>query len=176
MDAKLLQNVQRSYAEGRVLSAHPVELVHMLYQVAIDNLNAAIAHLKNRDAFARAYAVSKAEEAVGELVLSLDHSVNAPFTHTLGDLYAYVMQRIVDGHAKQSEQAFREALSILTTLGETWAEVKKRVCSENPAAELSTEEATPELPAAELPADVNDPYAAYSQSVPAAVGSRDWSC
>lgn len=177
MDAKTLQQAQRSYAEGRVLSAHPVELVHMLYQVAIDNLNAAIAHLKNRDAFARAYAVSKAEEAVGELVLSLDHSVNAPFTHTLSDLYGYVMQRIVDGHAKQSEQAFREALSILTTLAETWTEVKRRVCEENPAAEASNEPAAPSEPAAaEVTAEVKDRYAAYSQSLPAAVGSRDWSC
>jgi flagellar protein FliS len=177
MDAKQLQNVQRSYAEGRVLSAHPVELVHMLYQVAIDNLNAAIAHLKNRDAFARAYAVSKAEEAVGELVLSLDHSVNAPFTHTLSELYGYVMQRIVDGHARQSEQAFQEALSILTTLAETWAEVKRRVCSEHPGADASAEPlASPEPVVDEAPAEVSDRYAAYSEALPAAVGSRDWSC
>jgi flagellar secretion chaperone FliS len=172
MDSKTLQQVQRSYAEGQVLSAHPVELVHMLYQVAIDNLNAAIAHLKNRDAFARAYAVSKAEEAVGELVMSLDHSVNAPFTHTLSDLYGYVLQRIVDGHARQSEQAFQEALSILTTLADTWAEVKKRVCE----ADASIEAPAPEPAAADVPAEVNDRYAAYSQGVPAVVGSRDWSC
>lgn len=176
MDAKTLQQAQRSYAEGQVLSAHPVELVHMLYQVAIDNLNAAIAHLKNRDAFARAYAVSKAEEAVGELVLSLDHSVNAPFTHTLGELYGYVVQRIAEGHAKQSEQAFQEAMSILATLAETWAEVKKRVCEENRIADTGNEPQPAEAPAAEPAVQVSDRYAAYSQSLPAAVGSRDWSC
>ncbi len=176
MDTKILERAQRSYVEGRILSAHPTEIVHMLYQVAIDNLNAAIAHLRNRDAFARAYAVSKAEEAVGELVLALDHSVNAPFTRTLADLYAYAMQRIVAGHAEQSEQAFQEALSILTTLGETWAEVKRRVLEQERTTEARSEAQEPE-PKAELPPAVNDPYAAYSESLPAAaVGSRDWSC
>jgi flagellar biosynthetic protein FliS len=176
MDAKTLQQAQRSYAEGQVLSAHPVEIVHMLYHVAIDNLHAAIAHLKNRDAFARAYAVSKAEEAVGELVLSLDHSVNAPFTHTMADLYAYALQRTVEGHSKQSEQAFQEALSILTTLSDTWAEVKRRVCEENHEPEASPEPRVPEPVAVELEEKSKDPYAAYSQSLPVAAGSRDWSC
>ncbi len=176
MDAKILEQAQRSYVEGRILSAHPTEIVHMLYQVAIDNLNAAIAHLRNRDAFARAYAVSKAEEAVGELVLALDHSVNAPFTKTLADLYAYSMQRIVAGHAEQSEQAFREALSILTTLADTWSEVKRRVLEQEHVAEARIE--TPERePAVESPRIVNDPYAAYSENLPAAAAaSRDWSC
>ena len=175
MDAKTLEQAQRSYVEGQILSAPPTEIVQMLYQAAIDNLHAAIVHLRDGDAFARARVVSKSEEAVGELVLALDHSVNAPFTHTLADLYAYVLQRIVAGHAQQSEQAFREALSILTTLAETWAEVKRRVSEENRAADVKNESQEPEA-AAEPAAKVNDPYAAYSQSLPAAVGSRDWSC
>ncbi len=175
MDPKTLEQAQRRYMEGKLFSSHPAEIVHMFYQVAIDNLNAAIAHLKSGEAFARATAVSKAEEAVGELVLSLDHSVNASFTHTLAELYAYAMQRIVEGHAKQSERAFREALSILTTLADTWAEVKRRVCEEMKAADAAMD-AVPETAEPEPRARVNDPYAAYSQNLPVAAGSRDWSC
>ena len=97
---------------------------------------------------------------MGELVLSLDHSVNAPFTHTMADLYAYALQRTVEGHSKQSEQAFQEALSILTTLSDTWAEVKRRVCEENHEPEASPEPRVPEPVAVELDGASKDPYAA----------------
>src|SRR5262249_58543313 len=62
-----------------------------------------IAHLKNGDAFARSAAVTKAEMAIDELLLALDHSVGAAFTRTLADLYDYVLRQIIKGHSQQSE-------------------------------------------------------------------------
>jgi flagellar protein FliS len=170
MDVEAVQQAHRDYAESRVLSAHPVEIVHMLYQVAIDNLNAAIAHLRNRDHFARSYAVTKAQSAIHELILALDHSVNAPFTQTLSDLYHYALQQITNGHGKQSEQAFREALSILTTLSSAWSEVKNRLCGdEAPPHAGSVEEAIESRP------EPMNPYSVYSSSLSNSVLSRDWS-
>ena len=115
-DSQTAQRAHRDYVENRIETAHPVEIVHLLYRVAIDSLNEAVAHLKSGDHFARANAVTRAELAVDELILSLDHSVDAPFTRTLSDLYGYVLRQTVAGHAKKSEQAFREALAVLTTL------------------------------------------------------------
>ena len=129
MDPQTLQRAHRDYLESRILSAHPVEVVHMLYQVAIDNLNAALTHLKSGDRFARATTVSRAQEAVNELRVSLDHSVNASYSHTLAGLYGYVLQQIIAGNARQTEQPFQEALSILTTLFNGLVEgVKDQVC------------------------------------------------
>lgn len=169
-DLQTAQRAHRDYVESKIETAHPVEIVHILYQVAIDSLNTAIAHLRSGDAFARARAVTKAELAVDELILSLDHSVGAPFTKTLSDLYGYVLQQTVTGHAKKSEQAFREALSILTTLSEGWAGVRDQICKDAPRLQL--EEDTPQT----VPSTHNHPYSAYGQSPTlAAIGSRDWS-
>jgi flagellar protein FliS len=172
MDVETVQQAHRDYAESRVLSAHPVEIVHMLYQVAIDNVNAAISHLRNQDHFARSYAVTKAQSAIHELILALDHSVNAPFTSTLSDLYHYSLQQISQGHGKQSEQAFREALSILTTLAAAWAEVKKRLCGDEGSS--PTESAGHPL-AVEAPQESQNPYSEYGSSLSTSVLSRDWS-
>ena len=165
-DVEALQQAHRDYAESRVLSAHPVEIVHMLYQVAIDNLNAAISHLRNRDHFARSQAVTKAQSAIHELILALDHSVNAPFTRTLSDLYHYSLQQITTGHGKQSEQAFREALSILTTLASAWAEVKKRLCGEEASAQA---ESSGHQSAVEALRESLNPYSEYSSSLSTSV-------
>src|SRR5579862_3586564 len=131
MDDRILSLANREYLESRILSTPPTEIVQMLYQVAIDQINTAIDCLKSGDAFARARAVTKAEEAVDELILSLDHSVGASFTKSLADLYAYVLRQIVAGHSRQSEQAFRDALTILTSLADTWTKVRANLAAQN---------------------------------------------
>ena len=42
MDSETTQRLQREYMENRIRAAHPLELVTMLYQVAMDSLNEAI--------------------------------------------------------------------------------------------------------------------------------------
>jgi len=174
MDYESARQAHRDYLESRVLGAHPIEVVEMLYQVAIDNVNLAITHLKAGDALARARAVTKAEQAVDELVLAVNPSVQASFTSTLVDLYHYVLQRIIRGHAQQSEQAFRDALNVLTILAEAWSELKAKEL-EKPEAPAANTALAHDEPAAELepgPA-ANNPYAAYGAAVSS--GSRDWS-
>lgn len=171
MDTETRQRLQREYIENRIRSAHPMELVNMLYDVAIDNLKAAIGYLKTHDRLARSRAVTKAEEAVEELLLALDHSVNAPFTHTLAGLYRYCLKRMIAGHAQESEAAFEEALSVLSTLVVAWREVKEQMCG---TAQTAPEEQEPRQ---NSPVPVKDPYARYRQSsVAAEAQSRDWSC
>jgi flagellar biosynthetic protein FliS len=165
-DPQILDRAHRDYLHSRILTAHPTEIVEMLYQVAIDSLNEAIEHLKTGDHFARSRAITKAEEAVHELAVSLDHTVNAPFTKTLAGLYQYVLTQMVMGNSRQSEREFRDALSILTKLASTWTEVRKKVCAEAQLAE--------EVPT-DSAADRTDFASPYGQAMPAEIQSRDWS-
>jgi len=169
MESETRERLQREYLENRIRSAHPVELVNMLYEVAIDNLKAAIRHLKSHDRLARAQAITRAEGAVHELLVALDHSVNAPFTHSLASLYSYCLGRMVEGHAKQSEQAFQDALSVLSTLAVAWKEVKERTCGVSQTGEEDAEEAAP------LPG-VSGPYAGYGLGSEKSLSSQGWSC
>jgi flagellar biosynthetic protein FliS len=176
MDAQTAQQAHRDYMENRILSAEPVEIVAGFYQVAMDSLNAAIAQLREGDHFARARSVTKAEAAVDELILSLDHSVGASFTRTMADLYRYVLDQIIQGHVRQSEKAFREALSILTTLSSAWAGVRANVMAEKLATVDSISQTEEEPEPAQSKVDWSDPRSAYSGSGMGSEGSRDWSC
>jgi flagellar protein FliS len=172
MDDQFAQQAHRDYVENQVFSAHPAERVQMLYQVAIDSVNVAIARLKDGDIFARGRAVTKAHEAVDELNLALDHSVGASFTRTLTELYGYIQRQLVKGHSQKSEQALQEALSVLTTLSETWDEVVRRTCRPSPSDAHSNSSGI----SGEKPADVSEPRTAYREELPTASTSRDWSC
>jgi flagellar protein FliS len=172
----LVRKAHKDYLESRVLSAHPVEVVYMLYEVAIDNVKTAINHLKAGDIMARGQALNKAQDAVQELTLSLDHSVNAPFVATMADLYGFVRRRLLTGHSQQAEQPMQEALSVLTTLFEAWTEVKARVCGDGRTAVAEGPPATRQEQPREPQVAASQPYAAYAAIPRGAVTSRDWSC
>jgi flagellar secretion chaperone FliS len=171
MDDHLTQQAHRDYVANRVFSAHPAERVFLLYQVAIDSVNTAIARLKDGDIFARGRAVNKAHEAVDELILALDHSVGANFTKTLAELYDYVQRQLVKGHSQKSENAFREALSVLTTLTDAWKQVVERTCGTNP----STSDSLLHEPVPQPPAEVSAPKTGYQEVPEVSATSRGWS-
>lgn len=171
MDDRLAQQARSDYVTNQVFSAHPAERVSLLYQVAIDSVNAAIARLKDGDIFARGRAVNKAHEAVDELILALDHSVGAAFTHTLAELYDYVQRQLVKGHSQKSEEAFRHSLSVLTTLSEAWKQVVERTCGggTSPVDSVSYESVP------QTPIEASEPQAGYQGVQDAPATSRDWS-
>jgi flagellar biosynthetic protein FliS len=171
MDDQLTQQAHRDYVANRVFSAHPVERVYLLYQVAIDSVNTAIARLKDGDIFARGRAVNKAHEAVDELILALDHSVGANFTRTLAELYDYVQRQLVKGHSQKSEEALRQALSVLTTLTDAWKQVVERTCGGSP----SPSDPLPHEPASQASAEASEPQTAYQGVPDVPATSRGWS-
>jgi flagellar protein FliS len=170
-DAQAASQAHRDYTESRILSAHPVEIVHLLYQVAIDNLNAAITCLKEGDNSGRSRAVSKAQGAIDELIVALDHTVDAPFTRNLAELYDYVQREIISGHTQRSERALGNALGILTILSEGWTVVRNRVTGEDKAAGAESDGVPEKQTEAEK--EINQLYAEPS---PVPETARDWSC
>ena len=99
-----IQLAHLSYLETRILSAQPVVIVEGLYQIAIGALETGLKHLKSGDSMARAAEVSRAQEAVNELLLALDHTAGASFTQTLASLYVYVQEQILRGHFKNRKR------------------------------------------------------------------------
>jgi flagellar secretion chaperone FliS len=168
-----VQQAQREYLESRILSAQPAELVEMLYQVAIQSLKKAIGHLKSGDAMARSREVTRAQEAVNELMAALDHSVGAAFTHTLAALYAYVQQQILKGHSGPSQEAFDRAMGILNTLQEGWNGVCGELIKTRQAVSHPARSSEPS-PAETGSAAAGDRAGEYCQE-PVPVPSRDWS-
>jgi flagellar protein FliS len=167
-DVQTDSQAHRDYRESRILSADPVEVVHMLYQVAIDNLNAAIACLRTGDNFERSRVVSKAQGAVDELMFALDNEKGAPLARNLAELYDYVQREIIAGHTRRSEPSLRNALKILTTLSEGWSGVRAQLRAEAQAYSLPEESVEP----------VREPVVRgfYGEFAQAQQTSRDWSC
>ena len=120
---KVVTNPYETYIENSVLTATPLELVTMLYRCAIDSVEEARRCLAAGDISGRVRPINRAFDAVTELSLSLDFEQGGDMARRLGDLYGYVSQKIILGHADQSDEALKEASRLLSTMLESWQEI-----------------------------------------------------
>ena len=112
-----------AYLETRVLSADPVELVNILYEYAILNVQEARHSLAEGKIAARAKAISKTIEILGELESSLDHKQGGEIASNLARLYQYMRGRLTVANLKRADDPLAEVEGLLKTLGEAWQAV-----------------------------------------------------
>ena len=113
-----------AYLESRVLSADPLELVRILYRVAIDRIREAREHLAKGDIAARSKSISVASQALAELSTSLDLQGGGEVSRRLAQLYDYMQWRLVDANFHQTAGPLEEVLGLLTTLSEAWNSIR----------------------------------------------------
>ncbi len=117
-------SAHETYLESRILTADPVELVRILYRLAIDQVREAREHLDKGDIAARGKAISAASQAIGELHGSLDMPAGGEIAQRLSQLYDYMQRRLLDASLHQSTEPLNEVLGLLSTLAEAWQAVR----------------------------------------------------
>lgn len=119
-----------AYLESQVLSADPIELVRILYQIALDSVQEARRHLAAGDIAARSKAIGQAISALSELNAALDHSNGGAISRNLEELYRYLRQRLTEANLRQQDGPLAEAGSLLTTLSDAWKGVRSEPAAE----------------------------------------------
>jgi flagellar protein FliS len=119
------QNARDAYLEDRILSADPVELVHLLYQACTTAVGDARRHLAAGEIMARARSISKACEILLELTGSLDHRRGGDISRQLAQLYGYMHRRLLEANFQQSDKPLGEVGGLLATLAEGWEGVRR---------------------------------------------------
>ncbi|MEX2261286.1 MAG: flagellar export chaperone FliS [Bryobacteraceae bacterium] len=109
-----------SYLEGKVLGADGLELVRILYRLAIESVEDASSALKTGDAAARAGSISRVQSALTELIASLDQQRGGELSRNLGNLYAYMHGRLCEAHIERQREPLEEVASLLRTLYAGW--------------------------------------------------------
>jgi flagellar protein FliS len=113
-----------AYLESRVMSADPIELIHILYEHSILTVQDARKNLAAGEIAARSKAVSKAIAIVSELDSSLDHNTGGSLSQELARLYDFIIARLTVGNFEQRDEPLAEAESLLQTLAEGWSAIR----------------------------------------------------
>ena len=113
-------NPHKEYLSSRVAAATPVELTRMLYEGAVQAVQEALTAHRAGDILARGNAVTKAVQILGELRFSLRRDVAPQYCDTLGGLYGYIQNRLIQAHAEKSESMLKEVQQLIQTLLDGW--------------------------------------------------------
>ncbi|MEI9971400.1 MAG: flagellar export chaperone FliS [Ignavibacteriota bacterium] len=122
------------YLDTRVLSADPLELVHILYEHTLAMVADARRHLAEGNIAARGRSISRAMAAIEELDRSLDRDAGGSIAHNLAALYQYMRSRLLTANIRQEEQPLKEVESLLKTLDEAWSAIRPAAQAETCAA------------------------------------------
>jgi flagellar protein FliS len=120
-----------AYIDTRVLSADPLELVHILYEHTLAMVADARRYLAEGDIAARGRSISRAIAAIDELNCSLDREAGGSIARNLAALYQYMRSRLLSANIRQEDAPLAEVESLLRTLGEAWKAIR-------PAAQAET--------------------------------------
>ena len=110
-----------SYLESEVLGATRIELVRILYRSAIETTVQARRHLAAGEIRERWRSISKAWDILGELTRSLDHMQGGELSRSLGELYVYMQNRLLEANSKQIDEPLADVEKLLNTLSEAWS-------------------------------------------------------
>jgi flagellar secretion chaperone FliS len=114
-------NPYQAYVEGSVSSQHPMRLVVALYEGALEATRNAGRYLEQGDIWGRSKAVNKALAILTELLVSLDYEKGGEISLSLKRLYGYMQTKLIEAHARQTVEPFREVEKLLGTLREGWS-------------------------------------------------------
>lgn len=112
-----------AYLESSVLSAAPLQLVHLAYEGAINAVIEARRHLADKKIHERSKAITKVQLILIELTRALDFQRGNEVAKRLASLYDYMLNRLAEANLKQAEEPLAEVQQLLTTLGEAWKEL-----------------------------------------------------
>ena len=116
----MIDNPYAQHTEIDLLGATPLQLTVALYEGAMQNVRDARRYLASGEIVERGRAIGKAMDIVVELQSSLDMEHGGEFAQRLASLYAYVQNRLLEAHAKKSEEALQEVLALLATMAGGW--------------------------------------------------------
>ncbi|MNN02714.1 Flagellar protein FliS [compost metagenome] len=115
----------QAYQKNKYQTASPHRLTLMLYQGAIQFATKAQKAIHDGDIAETNKYVQKTQDIVYELMSSLDMKQGGEIARNLRSLYMYMVNRLIEGNIRKSEEAVGEVIQMLEELKSAWEEIGK---------------------------------------------------
>lgn len=110
-----------AYANNKITTATPADLVLMLYEGAIKFCNIAIMGIEQKDIEKAHNNIMKVQRIIQEFQICLDHKYET--AKDFDTVYNYLLQRLMEANIKKDKEILEEVLKHLRTMRDTWKEV-----------------------------------------------------
>ncbi len=127
-----MKRAYQQYRQIQTTTAPGIELVLMLYRGAIKFLNAAESALQAADVETSHAKLVRVQDIVRELRASLDLERGGDIAQHLGDLYAYIEDRLVRANLDKDPAPVVEVRGLMQELAAAWETTQKKAAVANP--------------------------------------------
>jgi flagellar protein FliS len=114
------RNPLNTYRVANAETTDQGRLIIICYDVAINNLEQAKEYLSQNSIIHKAHKIYKAQDAISELMCSLNFDQGGKIAKNLYMLYEYLNWRLSEANIKKSPQMVEEVLKHLRSLREAW--------------------------------------------------------
>ena len=112
-----------AYANNKISTASPADLVLMLYEGAIKFCNIAIVAIENKDIEKAHNNIVKVQKIIEEFQITLDYKYAT--AKEFNEVYTYLLRRLREANVKKDAEILEEVLKHLRTMRDTWKEVMR---------------------------------------------------
>lgn len=128
-------NQINAYKETSIKTASGNKIVLMLYDEALKQMDAAVGKLENgTKSFDSINAsITKAQEVITELMVSLDFDKGGEIATNLFNLYMFFNRELMNGNVKKDPEPIKNVRKMVADLREAWGEIMKSAAA-GPAA------------------------------------------
>ena len=130
-----------SYRETDVLTADPVGLVVVLYDILLKDLREAVWALKDGDIERRAAAVRHSLLVLQQLQGTLDMERGGVVAQNLDRFYNFTRAKLLEAQIKMSAEMFEQQITFVASIREAWQEVRRGQLAEQPTESSDSPEA-----------------------------------
>lgn len=116
---------QNAYLEAEILTADPIRLTKIVYDIGVTALESARQCCREGDIPGRGKFVNKTLDVLLELGESLDFEKGGEIATNYARLYDYCQRRVIQAHVEQSEKMLAEVQHLLEEMRDAWDVVVK---------------------------------------------------
>lgn len=124
-------NYTRVYKETQIETASPVRLIVILYDIIISSIDQALIHLENKKYDLLNKELSRAQDGLIELIVSLDFEKGGDIANNLYSIYLYCSRRLFEGNIEKNKDMLLEVKNILLKLRDAWEQIANMNISTN---------------------------------------------
>lgn len=117
-----------AYRTAAIDTADQGKLILLVYDVAIKNCKLALEKFDCKDKYEeRVKHLFKSQDAIAELLASLNLDAGGEIARNLYSLYRYMLRCLTEATTKNKKEKIEEVLSYLEELRNAWEEAAKKV-------------------------------------------------
>jgi flagellar protein FliS len=139
-----------AYRETETLTADPVGLVVILYEMLLKDLREAVSALATANIERRATAVRHCLLVLQQLQGTLDMDRGGVVAENLDRFYNFIRSKLLEGQIKASPEIFEQQITFVASIRDAWQQVRAEQLS---ASLSSAAEEAPVMPGAILGGD-----------------------